>query len=80
MEAVAEARACDATTLHGELAAARARLVAAEASARLGAADEQRLNRLEAATEELLDGGAVEHQRVRLSIELGVSKFRVRRG
>lgn len=60
MEAVAEARACDAATLHGELAASRARAVAAEAGARLCAADG---DRLEAAAQELLGGGS-EHQRV----------------
>lgn len=63
-EAVADARSRDATTLQGELAAARARATAAEAAARLGAADEARLNRLEAATEDLLECGAAEHQRV----------------
>ena len=63
-EAVADACACDATTLQGELAAACARAAAAEAAARLGAADEARLNRLEAATEDLLECGAAEHHRV----------------
>ena len=62
---MADARACDATTLQGELAAARARATAAEAAERLGAADEARLNRLEAATEDLLECGAAEHQRAR---------------
>jgi len=63
---VADARACDAAALHGELAAARARLAAAEAAAaRPGPADETRPDILEAAGEEYLGGCAAEHQRAR---------------
>ncbi len=66
MEAVADARACDAAALHGELAAARARLAAAEAAgSRSGPVDGLRPDILEADCQECLGGCAAEHQRAR---------------
>jgi len=66
MEAVADARACDAAARQGALGGARARLAAAEAAgSRSGPVDGLRPDILEADCQECLGGCAAEHQRAR---------------